>query len=268
MVYYQEHTQSTVLRNVVFDFYSGELGGTIYRDSRITKGDGAMNATAEGTASVSVRPLKILVVDDHDLVREGLRSMLEGQPGWIVCGEATTGGDAVRSTQELRPDVVVIDIHMPGMDGLQATREILAINSQIEVLILTIDESWEVMQAATEAGAHGIVMKSDAARDLIAAVAALARHEPYFTSKASQIIVQRTVHPLGTSPAVPVGLTKRERDVVVMVAQGHSSKEIAATLNISAKTVETHRRNIMHKLHLKSVAELVRYAMRDGLVPP
>src|SRR5438309_463553 len=173
-----------------------------------------MNAATKGTQSVGAHPLRVLVVDDYDLVREGLRSMLEAQPGWIVCGEATSGGDAVRSAQELRPDVIVIDIHMPGMDGLQATREILAINSQIEILILTIDESWEVVQAATEAGAHGIVMKSDAARDLVAAVAALGRHEPYFTSKASQIIVQGVAHPLGVSPVEPAGLTKRERDVV------------------------------------------------------
>lgn len=208
------------------------------------------------------------MVDDHDLVLQGLRSILASQPGWVVCGEATTGQDAVRYAQELSPDVVVIDIHMPGMDGLQATREILAANSQIEVLILTIDEKWKVMQAAAEAGARGIVMKSDAARDLVAAISALPRHEPFFTSRASQIIVQGVVRPLGASTVTPATLTKREREVVVMVAQGHSSKAIAAALNISGKTVESHRHNIMHKLGLKSVAELVRYAVRDGLVPP
>lgn len=225
-----------------------------------------MNTSTEGVQSVSAQLLRILVVDDHDLVRQGLRFMLGAQPGWVVCAEATSGSEAIRFARELGPDVVVIDIHMPGMDGLQATREILAINSQIEVLILTIDESWEVMQAATKAGAHGIVMKSDAARDLVAAVAALARHESYFTSKASQIIVQGMVHPLGATPAAPASLTKREREVVVMVAQGHSSKAIAAALSISAKTVESHRRNIMHKLGLKSAAELVRYAVRNNLV--
>ena len=153
-------------------------------------------------------------------------------------------------------------------DWLQATREILAINSQIEVLILTIDENWQVMKEAMAAGAHGIVMKSDAAHDLVAAVAALARHEPFFTSKASQIIVQGVAQPLVASPAAADILTKREREVVVMVAQGHSSKAIATALNISAKTVESHRRNIMHKLGLKSVADLVRYAVRGGLVRP
>ena len=122
--------------------------------------------------------------------------------------------------------------------------------------------------ASVDKTRNGIVMKSDAARDLVAAVAAVARHEPFFSSKASQVTGQGVVQPLGATSTNPATLTKRERDVVVMVAQGHSSKEIAATLNISAKTVESHRRNIMHKLGLKSVAELVRYAMRSGLVPP
>lgn len=227
-----------------------------------------MNASAESMRSIVTHPLQILVVDDHDLVRQGLRSMLEAQPGWLICGEATTGHEAIELARQLHPDVVVIDIHMPGMNGLQATREILTVSSQTEVLILTIDETKEVVQAATAAGARGVVMKSDAARDLVAAVAALQRHETFYTPKVSQLIVQELMHPLGTPSANLAGLTERERDVVVLVAEGLGNKQVATTLNICAKTVESHRRNIMHKLGLKSTAELVRYAMRDGLIQP
>jgi len=227
-----------------------------------------MNVSAENTQSTSTQLLRILLVDDHDLVRQGLRSMLDTQPGWAVCGEAGTGHEGVTLAQQLRPDIVVMDIHMPGMDGLQATREILAINPQIEVLILTLDETEEILRAATAAGARGIVMKSDAAHELVTAIAALARHEPFYATKASKIIVQSMAQPSGALPVNHPGPTKREREVVVLVAQGHSNKDIAAALNISAKTVESHRRNVMHKLGLKSTAELVRYAVRDGLIQP
>lgn len=228
-----------------------------------------MNGSVESIQSTAVRLLRILVADDHDLVRQGLRFVLGEQPGWIVCGEAATGLDAVRSAQELHPDVVVIDIHMPGMDGLQAAREILTVNPQTEVLILTIDEGKEVLRAATEAGARGFVMKSDAARHLVAAVDSLARHEVFYTPQASQMIAQELVDPTGGSrPGLDASssLTNREREVVALVAEGHSNKQVAVALGICAKTVETHRANVMHKLGLKHTAELVRYAMRDGLI--
>ncbi len=218
------------------------------------------------TSTEVAQALRIMVADDHDLVRQGLRSMLEAQPGWTVCGEATTGHEAVDLVQQLCPEVVVIDVHMPNMDGLQATREILAANPQTEVLIFTVDETREIVQAAGDAGARGIVMKSDVGLDLVAAVAALAQHESFYTPKASQILLQDRVHPLGVSTAATVKLSKRERDVVVLVAEGLSNKQVGTTLGISVKTVESHRRNIMHKLGLKSSADLVRYAVRDGLV--
>lgn len=225
-----------------------------------------MNTSTEVAQSISAQVLRIMVADDHDLVRQGLRSMLEAQPGWMVCGEATTGREAVDLVQQLQPDVVVIDVHMPDMDGLQATREILAANPQTEILILTLDETREIVQAAKEVGARGIVMKSDAALDLVAAVAALAQHESFYTPKASQILLQNQVHPLGVSTTAPVQLSERERDVVVLVAEGLGNKQVGTTLGISVKTVESHRRNIMRKLGLKSSADLVRYAVRDGLV--
>jgi DNA-binding NarL/FixJ family response regulator len=225
-----------------------------------------MNTSAVGMQSIDTQELRILLVDDHDIVRQGLGLMLEGQPGWTICGEAATGREAIDMAEQLRPDVVIIDIHMPGVDGLQATREILAINPQIEVVVLTIDETKEVVQAAGEAGARGFVMKSDAARDLVAAVAALAGHEPFFTHKASQVLLQDRVNSLGAPPANSAGPTQREREVVVLVAEGLGNKQVAATLGISAKTVESHRRNIMHKLGLRSTADLVRYAVRNGLI--
>jgi DNA-binding NarL/FixJ family response regulator len=231
-----------------------------------------MNSSVQSIQSTAAGLLRILVADDHDLVRQGLRFVLGEQPGWIVCGEAATGLDAVRSAQELRPDVVVIDIHMPGMDGLQAAREIRTANPQTEVLILTIDEGQEVLRAATEAGARGIVMKSDAARHLVAAVDSLARHEVFYTPQASQKIAPELADPPGGSrPGLVASagtLTNREREVVALVAEGHSNKQVAVALGICAKTVETHRANVMHKLGLKHTAELVRYAMRDGLIEP
>jgi DNA-binding NarL/FixJ family response regulator len=225
-----------------------------------------MSSSTAVAQSIGTQALRIMVVDDHDLVRQGLRSMLEAQPGWTVCGEATTGREAVDLAQQLRPEVVVIDVHMPGVDGLQATREMLAANPRTEVLILTVDETKEIVQAAREVGARGIVMKSDAALDLVAAVAALAQHESFYTPKASQILLQTGVHPLGVSTVATVGLSERERDVVVLVAEGLGNKQIGTTLGISVKTVESHRHNIMRKLGLKSSADLVRYAVRDGLV--
>jgi len=227
-----------------------------------------MSISAEHTQSISTELLRILLVDDHDLVRQGLRSMLDSHPGWAICGEGATGRQAIELAQQLRPDVVVMDIHMPDMDGLRATQEILAFNPQTEILILTLDETEAVMRAATAAGARGVVMKSDAAHELVSAVAALARHEPFYATKASHIMVQSLAHPLGAAPIEHTRPTKRERDVVILVAEGRSNKEIGAALNISAKTVETHRRNVMHKLGLKSTAELVRYAVRDGLIQP
>lgn len=228
-----------------------------------------MNTFIESIQSTAARSVRIMVVDDHDILRQGLRFVLEEQPGWIVCGEAATGLDAIRAAQELRPDVAVIDIHMPGMGGLQAAREILAVSPETEILILTVDEDRVVVQAATEAGARGIVTKSDTARSLVAAVDSLARHNPFYSPRASQMIVHELGDPLsGLRPGPEAGssLTDREREVVVLVAEGHSNKQVAVTLGITPKTVETHRSNIMRKLGLKRTAELVRYAMRDGLI--
>jgi|ERR1017187_6427292 DNA-binding NarL/FixJ family response regulator len=231
-----------------------------------------MKTLTESTMPMVAQTLRILVADDHALVRQGLRTLLEVHPGWEVCGEAVTGREAIEKAQQLQPDIIVLDIHMPETDGLQAARAILAANPRSEILILTVDNSDEAVRSASEAGAHGIVMKSDAADDLIIGVAALARHEPFYASQASGMVMRNSLRPLGTDPtqpdAAPAKLTNRERDIVVGVAKGQSHKQIAAALNISPKTVESHRRNIMRKLGLKSAAKLVRYAMHHGLVRP
>jgi DNA-binding NarL/FixJ family response regulator len=229
-----------------------------------------MKTLTESAAPMVAQTLRILVADDHALVRQGLRTLLEARPGWAVCGEAVTGRGAIEKAQELQPDIIVLDIHMPETDGLQAARVIRAANPRSEILILTVDDSDDAVRDASEAGAQGIVMKSAAADDLIVAVAALARHEPFYTSRASGMLKRDSLRPLGTDPtqpdAAPAKLTNRERDIVVGVAKGQSHKQIAAALSISPKTVESHRRNIMRKLGLKSAAKLVRYAMHHGLV--
>ena len=231
-----------------------------------------MKTLTESATPVIAQTLRILVADDHAFVRQGLRTLLEARSGWTVCGEAVTGREAIEKTRQLQPDVIVLDIHMPESDGLEAARSIVATNPRSEILILTVDESEEAIRSASEAGAHGVVMKSDAADDLIVAVAALARHEPFYSSRASKMIAQDSLRPLGTdstqSEVPPSELTNREREIVVAVAKCQSHKQIAAALNISPKTVESHRRNIMHKLGLKSAARLVRYAIHHGLVQP
>ena len=231
-----------------------------------------MKTLTESAAPMVAQTLRILVADDHALVRQGLRTLLEARPGWAVCGEAVTGREAIEKARQLQPDIIVLDIHMPETDGLQAARVIRAANPRSEILILTVDDSDEAVRDASEAGAQGIVMKGDTADDLIVAVAALARHEPFYTSRAPGMVKRDSLRPLGTDPtqpdAVPAKLTNRERDIVVGVSKDQIHKQIAATLNISPKTVESHRRNIMRKLGLKSTAKLVRYAMHHGLVRP
>src|ERR1017187_1444889 len=225
-----------------------------------------MNTSAVGTQSIGIQVLCILLVDDHDHVCQGLRSMLEGQPGWTICGEAATGREAIDLAEHLQLEVVVIDIHMPRMDGLQATQGTLAATAQVKVVVLTVDETREVVQAAKEVRARGVVMKSGAVRDLVTGVAALAGHEPVYTQKASQILLQDPVHYLGTLPAHPVKPNKRKRDVVVLAAERLGNKQVATTVGISVKTVESQCRNIMHKLGLCSTAELARHAVRNGLI--
>jgi DNA-binding NarL/FixJ family response regulator len=227
-----------------------------------------MNTSAVGTQSAGTQVLCILLVDDHDHVCQGLRSMLGSQPSRTICGEAATGLGSIDPAEQLQPDVVVIDIHLPRMEGSQVAQEIPTATLQVKVVVLTVDETREVVQAAKEVGARGIVMKSGSVRDLVTAVGAFAGHEPFYTQKASEILLQDPVHYLGALPTHPIRETQCEREVVVLVAERIGNKQVANTLSTSVSTVESHRRNILHKLGLYSTADLVRYAVRNGLIQP
>jgi DNA-binding NarL/FixJ family response regulator len=214
--------------------------------------------------------LRILVVDDHAVVRRGVRSLLESHQGWEVCGEATTGRDAVEQSRQLRPDVVVMDLSLPELNGLDATRQILKDTPGTEVLVLTMHRSEELARDVLRAGARGYIMKSDADEHLIAAVDTLRQHKPFLTSTVTSFVLKDFVRRGDSAQAdlSPVGVTSREREIIQLVAEGRSNKEAASTLGISVKTIEAHRANIMRKLQLRTVSDLVRYAIRNKIVQP
>lgn len=211
----------------------------------------------------------VLLVDDHEIVRCGLRTILETDENLEIAGEAENGREAVRMAAELEPDVVVMDISMPELNGLEAVRQIRNRTPRTEVLVLTMHESEDLIRKTLEAGARGYLLKSDAARLLVPAIQTLRRHEPFFTSKASQVVLDGF---LGDRKRLrgetARALTSRETEVLQLLSEGRTNKEVAATLHISAKTVETHRANIMRKLGAQSVSELVRYAVRNHIIEP
>jgi DNA-binding NarL/FixJ family response regulator len=214
-----------------------------------------------------VQGLRILIADDHEVARKGIRSILETHPGWEVCAEAKDGREAVELAQQLKPHVLLIDIGMPNLNGLDAARQILCILPQASILILTIHDSEQVVREVLAAGARGFLLKSDAGRDLIAAVEALQNRRTFFTSKVSQMMLDGYLRPhediFENEQRV---LTPREREVIQLVAEGKTTKEIANTLSLSVKTAETHRTNLMRKLDLHSIADLTLYAVRNGIV--
>jgi DNA-binding NarL/FixJ family response regulator len=215
--------------------------------------------------------LRILVADDHEVVRLGLRALLESHLQWKVCGEARTGREAVQKAKQLNPHVVVMDIGMPELNGLEATRQILKAAPKTEVLILTIHESDQVVREVLDAGARGYVLKSDAARELVAAVECLGEHKPFFSHRASELILRCVLERPSESPThetTPILLTPREREVFQLLSEGKSNKEVAVSLSISSKTVEVHRANVMRKLGLHSITDLVHYAIRNKIVQP
>lgn len=217
-----------------------------------------------------MKTLRIMIADDHEVVRQGVRSLLQNHEGWDVCGEAVDGRDAVAKALELRPDVVVMDIGMPNLNGLDAAREILREAPQTMVLILTIDESEQVMREVLSAGARGFLLKSDAGKELVTAIDALQRHRTYFTSKVAELVLNgyltgRTAGP-SLSEVTQDRLTRREREVVQLLAEGKTTKEVAAVLGMSVKTAETHRSNVMRKLNFHSVSQLVLYAVRNKII--
>ena len=210
---------------------------------------------------------RILVADDHEVVRQGVRALLEAHTGWRVVGEAADGRKAVEEAARLKPDVVVLDIGMPELNGLDAARLILKADPRTEVLILTLHDSEQMVREVVSTGARGYVLKSDAGRNLVAAVEALAEHRPFLTTRASDVVLEGFRRGLQREEQQgKPSLSPREREVVQLVAEGCSTKEVAVKLHISVKTAETHRTNVMRKLGVHSAAELVRYAIRNGLV--
>jgi DNA-binding NarL/FixJ family response regulator len=195
--------------------------------------------------------------------------LLESRPGWQVCAEAANGREAVEFAGRLKPDVAVLDISMPLLNGIEATRQLLKLSPETEVLILTMHDSDLMVQQVLEAGARGYILKDDADRNLIAGVDALRRHKSFFSSRISQSFSHAMLRDSG--PAVSARrskgrLTQREREIVQLLAEGKSNKEVAGVLGISVRTAETHRANIMLKLDLHSVVDLVRYAVRNRIV--
>ena len=212
--------------------------------------------------------LDVLVADDHDIVRRGLRDLLEKQPGWKVVAEASNGREAVEKAKELKPDVSILDISMPSLDGLEAARQILESRSSTKVLILTMHHSDPLIQQMLKAGVRGYVLKSDAASELVQAVEALQRNKTFFTSKVPQVFLDERDKPAKKKNGQDhtLRLTPRQREIVQLLAEGKNSREIAAALGTTFKTVETHRANIMRRLECHSVTELVRYAIRNDLI--
>jgi DNA-binding NarL/FixJ family response regulator len=206
---------------------------------------------------------RILIADDHDVVRSGVRAILEAQEGWEVVGEAADGKEAVDKALATRPDVVVLDYGLPVMNGIEATRQIRARVAGAEVLLFTMHDTASLVREVLEAGARGFLLKSDARRFLIAAVESLAAHKPFFTSQVSETLLETY---LAKGAAADCVLTAREKSVVQLIAEGQSNKKIADILSISLKTVETHRASAMRKLNLDTTAALIRYAIRNRIV--
>lgn len=211
---------------------------------------------------------RILIADDHEVVRRGIRSLLESHAGWEICGEAKDGREAVDLSRELKPDLVLLDIGMPNLNGLDAARQIIASRPVTRVLVLTIHDSDQVVRDVLAAGARGFLLKSDAGRDLLTAVEAMQRHRTFFTSQVAEIVLDGYLNTRRVAPTtIPRNrLTPREREVVQLLAEGKTSKEVAVALDLSVKTAETHRTNIMRKLDLHSVADLTLYAVRNGII--
>ncbi len=213
--------------------------------------------------------LRVLIADDHDLIRRGVRDLLAARSGWQVVAEACNGTDAVRKAVSLRPDIAILDFSMPELSGPGAAAQIAERVPETGVVVLTMHDSEHVMREVLQAGARGLVLKSDADRDLVEAVEAVARKRHFFTTRMSELVLggylARTV--TKEKPKNKVAqLTEREREVMRLLADGMTSKEAATQLQISIRTVESHRINISRKLGFNSIAKLVHYAIRHGIV--
>jgi len=209
-------------------------------------------------------PVRILIADDHPVVRRGLRTLLETKRGWEICAEVGNGREAVARTRRLKPDVAILDIGMPGLNGVEATRQIRKVSPRTEILILSAHGSEKLAREVVDAGARGYRVKDDADDNLVAAVDALRRHRTYFTPSVAEWIARDRPGARAKTPRDR--LTPREREITQLLVEGKINKEVASMLDISVKTVEAHRANIMLKLNLHSITELVHYAIRNEII--
>ncbi|MEN3370002.1 MAG: hypothetical protein V7609_2145 [Verrucomicrobiota bacterium] len=215
--------------------------------------------------------LRILIADDHDVMREGTRAVIERQPGWEVCGTAATGREAITQALALEPDIVVMDMTMPELNGLDAAVQIKRRLPKTEILMFTGNPTDQLIREVFEAGVKSFINKAQAQTYLVAAIESLSRHKPFFTDKVSEVLFSNIVNRAeGTRHATEPGqrLSAREREIVQLLAEGKSNKEVADALGISVRTAETHRASILRKLNLDSIAGLVRYAIRNKLIEP
>jgi DNA-binding NarL/FixJ family response regulator len=213
--------------------------------------------------------LRILVGDDHEIVRCGLCAIIRRHPGWEVCGEACDGAQTVELAKLHNPDIILMDISMPRISGLEAARQILQSNPQARILFLTVLDSDQIAQEALRVGGKGYMLKTDASRDLVSAIQALQSNRTFFTARVSDLVRGGFLLANPTAaqhgPRIPA-LTPRELDIVRLVAQGKSTNSIAEALHISSKTADTHRANIMRKLKFHSTTDLVLYAIKNNLI--
>jgi DNA-binding NarL/FixJ family response regulator len=213
-------------------------------------------------------PLSILLADDHPLVRRGLRTLLHMNSGWKVCAEAGSGSEAIRKAMKFEPDLALLDISMPDLDGLKASAEIRRASPKTKVLILSMHYTKDYARAAAKAGAQGYVLKSDAESELLAAIGALLAGKTYFTNPDREYPDESKAATAKDAEDSPQNLTPREKQVLKLLAEGKSNKQLASVLGISTRTAENHRARVMHKLDLRSLSDLVRYAVRHRIVDP
>lgn len=210
--------------------------------------------------------IRVLLVDDHPLVRAGIRRVLETRAGLSVVGEASSGGEALRLIEDLKPDIVVLDLAMPDLDGLDVLDRLRRRSGALHILVLTMHAQGEYVRRAIEAGADGYLLKESAVQELLTAIDTVQSGRPYYSPRIQPELERRTAEAGSEQPPDLSRLTGREREVLRGIARGQSTKEIAARLSISARTVETHRANLMRKLELRSIARLTQFAIRAGLV--
>jgi DNA-binding NarL/FixJ family response regulator len=214
-----------------------------------------------------MRAVSVLIADDHEVVRRGLHALIQEQPEWQVVAEAIDGRDAVAKVEEFKPDVAILDISMPSLNGLEATRQIAKVSPRTKILILSIHESDQLIHKLLGAGARGYILKADAGRNLVTAVKALLANRTFFTPKVEQKVMNGYLDKEPKADEEDFSpITGRQREVLQLLAEGKSSKEVADILGIAFKTAETHRSNLMRRLNCHSVAELVRYAIRNQIV--